>query len=79
MEEHGLLFDRNWMIVNENGVCLSQKQEPRLCLIRPLIDMMKNTMIIQAKGNQFIPVFKAYKLVFLCNCSLLTAHGWQNV
>ncbi|XP_069814348.1 molybdenum cofactor sulfurase isoform X1 [Dendropsophus ebraccatus] len=54
--EQGLLFDRNWMIVNENGVCLSQKQEPRLCLICPSIDMMKDTMIIQAKGMSSIEV-----------------------
>ncbi|KAM4029387.1 molybdenum cofactor sulfurase isoform 2-T2 [Anomaloglossus baeobatrachus] len=48
--EQGLLFDRNWMIVNENGVCLSQKQESRLCLIHPSIDMNKNIMTVQAKG-----------------------------
>ncbi|XP_056376754.1 molybdenum cofactor sulfurase isoform X2 [Hyla sarda] len=54
--EQGLLFDRNWMIVNENGVCLSQKQEPRLCLICPSIDIMKDTMIIQAKGMSSIEV-----------------------
>ncbi|XP_066435213.1 molybdenum cofactor sulfurase isoform X2 [Eleutherodactylus coqui] len=54
--EQGLLFDRNWMIVNENGVCLSQKQEPRLCLIQPSIDMIRNTMIIQATGTPPIEV-----------------------
>ncbi|XP_075684622.1 molybdenum cofactor sulfurase [Rhinoderma darwinii] len=54
--EQGLLFDRNWMIVNENGVCLSQKQESRLCLIHPSIDMMKHTMIIQAKGMSPIEI-----------------------
>ncbi|XP_072009060.1 molybdenum cofactor sulfurase isoform X2 [Engystomops pustulosus] len=54
--EQGLLFDRNWMIVNENGVCLSQKQEPRLCLIRPSIDMMKNKMIIKATGMTSIEI-----------------------
>ncbi|XP_077125673.1 molybdenum cofactor sulfurase isoform X1 [Ranitomeya variabilis] len=48
--EQGLLYDRNWMIVNENGVCLSQKQEPRLCFIHPTIDMIKNAMRIQGKG-----------------------------
>ncbi|XP_040288286.1 molybdenum cofactor sulfurase isoform X2 [Bufo bufo] len=54
--EQGLLFDRNWMIVNENGVCLSQKQEPRLCLIHPSIDTMKNIMKIQAKGMPSIEI-----------------------
>ncbi|OCT74365.1 molybdenum cofactor sulfurase [Xenopus laevis] len=48
--EQGLLFDRNWMIVNENRVCFSQKQEPNLCLIYPSIDLKKNIMIIKAKG-----------------------------
>ncbi|XP_075068892.1 molybdenum cofactor sulfurase isoform X2 [Mixophyes fleayi] len=54
--EQGLLFDRNWMIVNENGVCLSQKQEPKLCLIRPSIDLTKNILIIQAKGMSPIEI-----------------------
>uniref|UniRef100_A0A6I8R0P4 Molybdenum cofactor sulfurase n=1 Tax=Xenopus tropicalis TaxID=8364 RepID=A0A6I8R0P4_XENTR len=48
--EQGLLFDRNWMIVNENRVCFSQKNEPKLCLIHPSIDLKKNIMIIKAKG-----------------------------
>ncbi|CAH2283849.1 molybdenum cofactor sulfurase isoform X1, partial [Pelobates cultripes] len=54
--EQGLLFDRNWMIVNENGVCLSQKQEPNLCLICPSIDLNRNTMIIEAKGMTAIEI-----------------------
>ncbi|NXA33940.1 MOCOS sulfurase, partial [Eudromia elegans] len=46
----GLLYDRNWMVVNQNGVCMTQKQEPRLCLIHPSIDLKQNIMIIQAEG-----------------------------
>ncbi|KGL75951.1 Molybdenum cofactor sulfurase, partial [Tinamus guttatus] len=46
----GLLYDRNWMVVNQNGVCMTQKQEPRLCLINPSIDLEQNIMIIQAEG-----------------------------
>uniref|UniRef100_A0A8C6Z5Y3 Molybdenum cofactor sulfurase n=1 Tax=Nothoprocta perdicaria TaxID=30464 RepID=A0A8C6Z5Y3_NOTPE len=45
----GLLYDRNWMVVNQNGVCITQKQEPRLCLINPSIDLKQNIMIIQAE------------------------------
>ncbi|XP_041040822.1 molybdenum cofactor sulfurase [Carcharodon carcharias] len=48
--KHGLLYDRNWMIVNQNGVCLSQKQEPRLCLICPHIDLDQGIMTINAEG-----------------------------
>uniref|UniRef100_A0A8C3RXJ1 Molybdenum cofactor sulfurase n=1 Tax=Chelydra serpentina TaxID=8475 RepID=A0A8C3RXJ1_CHESE len=46
----GLLYDRSWMVVNQNGVCISQKQEPRLCLVHPLIDLEQNIMVIKAEG-----------------------------
>ncbi|XP_043852648.1 molybdenum cofactor sulfurase [Dromiciops gliroides] len=52
----GLLYDRNWMVVNHNGVCLSQKQEPRLCLIKPFIDLNRKTMVITAEGMEPIDV-----------------------
>ncbi|XP_017653484.2 molybdenum cofactor sulfurase isoform X2 [Nannospalax galili] len=48
----GLLYDRNWMVVNHNGICLSQKQEPRLCLIQPYIDLQQRIMVIKAKGME---------------------------
>ncbi|XP_010333725.2 molybdenum cofactor sulfurase isoform X2 [Saimiri boliviensis] len=47
----GLLYDRSWMVVNHNGVCLSQKQEPRLCLIQPFIDLQQRIMVIKAKDQ----------------------------
>ncbi|NWQ65761.1 MOCOS sulfurase, partial [Neopipo cinnamomea] len=46
----GLLYDRNWMVVNQNGVCMTQKQEPKLCLIKPSIDLKQKIMVIQAEG-----------------------------
>nr|XP_026646809.1 molybdenum cofactor sulfurase isoform X2 [Zonotrichia albicollis] len=46
----GLLYDRNWMVVNQNGVCMTQKQEPRLCLVNPSIDLKQKIMVIQAEG-----------------------------
>ncbi|KAM9576000.1 molybdenum cofactor sulfurase isoform 3-T3 [Guaruba guarouba] len=52
----GLLYDRNWMVVNQNGVCITQKQEPRLCLINPSIDLKKKIMVIQAEGMDPISV-----------------------
>ncbi|XP_055993933.1 molybdenum cofactor sulfurase [Sorex fumeus] len=52
----GLLYDRSWMIVNHNGICLSQKQEPRLCLIQPFIDLQRRTMVIRAQGMEPIEV-----------------------
>ncbi|XP_026983563.1 molybdenum cofactor sulfurase isoform X6 [Sagmatias obliquidens] len=52
----GLLYDRSWMVVNHNGVCLSQKQEPRLCLIQPFIDLQRRIMVIKAQGMEPIAV-----------------------
>ncbi|KAL7877688.1 hypothetical protein SRHO_G00043310 [Serrasalmus rhombeus] len=46
----GLLYDRTWMVVNENGVCLSQKREPKLCLIHPHICLASSTLRLQAPG-----------------------------
>ncbi|XP_062852171.1 molybdenum cofactor sulfurase isoform X2 [Trichomycterus rosablanca] len=52
----GLLYDRMWMVVNENGVCLSQKQEPKLCLIHPHICLNSNTLRLHASGMDPITV-----------------------
>ncbi|XP_040120808.1 molybdenum cofactor sulfurase [Oryx dammah] len=52
----GLLYDRSWMVVNHNGICLSQKQEPRLCLIQPFIDLQRRIMVIKAQGMEPIEV-----------------------
>ncbi|XP_067278417.1 molybdenum cofactor sulfurase isoform X2 [Pseudorasbora parva] len=52
----GLLYDRLWMVVNENGVCLSQKRETKLCLIRPIICLASNTLQLQVSGMEAISV-----------------------
>ncbi|XP_067241238.1 molybdenum cofactor sulfurase isoform X1 [Chanodichthys erythropterus] len=52
----GLLYDRLWMVVNENGVCLSQKREPKLCLIRPIICLASNTLQLQVSGMEAVTV-----------------------
>nr|XP_020455543.1 molybdenum cofactor sulfurase-like isoform X2 [Monopterus albus] len=52
----GLLYDRGWMVVNGNGVCLSQKRETRLCLIRPQVHLASNKLLLQASGMDTISV-----------------------
>ncbi|XP_051871432.1 molybdenum cofactor sulfurase isoform X2 [Pristis pectinata] len=54
--KHGLLYDRVWMIVNHNGIYLNQKQEPKLCLIHPHIDLEQGIMTISAEGMDPIMV-----------------------
>uniref|UniRef100_A0AAV2JLU5 MOSC domain-containing protein n=1 Tax=Knipowitschia caucasica TaxID=637954 RepID=A0AAV2JLU5_KNICA len=53
---HGLLYDRGWMVVNVNGVCLSQKREPRLCLIRPEVQLQRDTLLLRAPGMESLSV-----------------------
>ncbi|XP_024153562.1 molybdenum cofactor sulfurase [Oryzias melastigma] len=52
----GLLYDRGWMVVNGNGVCLNQKREPRLCLIRPRVHLPSNKLMLQAPGMDTISI-----------------------
>ncbi|KAK5882060.1 hypothetical protein CesoFtcFv8_020687 [Champsocephalus esox] len=52
----GLRYDRSWMVVNGNGVCLSQKRERRLCLIRPEVHLPSNKLLLQASGMDTILV-----------------------
>ena len=49
----GFLFDREWMIMTSNGVCLTQKQEPKMCLIVPSINLDKNELRLSYPGDKF--------------------------
>ncbi|XP_057197994.1 molybdenum cofactor sulfurase isoform X1 [Triplophysa rosa] len=68
----GLLYDRFWMVVNENGVCLSQKREPKLCLIQPVICLASNTLQLKVSGLKpvAIPLEPSVK-----NSGLRTSHS----
>lgn len=50
----GLLYDREWMVVTPAGVCLTQKREPKLCLIRPSIDLSSRLLILHFSGELHI-------------------------
>ena len=46
----GLMYDRHWMVVNSNGVCLSLKREERLSLIKPSIDLNNKCLWLHYQG-----------------------------
>ncbi|XP_050405457.1 molybdenum cofactor sulfurase isoform X1 [Patella vulgata] len=51
----GLLYDREWMIVSDSGVTISQKREQRLCLLKPFIDLQEQKLYLNFPGMpQFI-------------------------
>uniref|UniRef100_A0A8C6UV16 Molybdenum cofactor sulfurase n=1 Tax=Neogobius melanostomus TaxID=47308 RepID=A0A8C6UV16_9GOBI len=52
----GLLYDRGWMVVNGNGVCLSQKREARLCLIKPRVELSNNRLQLLAPEMESVSV-----------------------
>jgi uncharacterized protein len=46
--ETGLEFDRSWMVVDERGVFVSQRELPRMALIRPTLKQLD--MVLRATG-----------------------------
>lgn len=57
----GFLYDREWMVVTPAGVCLTQKQDTKLCLIQPSIDLSMRLLILQFPG-------KSHHIAYLCTC-----------
>ncbi len=50
VSDTGLKWDREWMVINDRGACLSQKQAPKLALIKPIIDIVKRTLTLSVNG-----------------------------
>ncbi|KAJ7022032.1 molybdenum cofactor sulfurase [Mycena alexandri] len=45
----GLLYDREWMLVDlSSGKTLSQKQYPRMALVRPSVDLNRHVLVVSA-------------------------------
>lgn len=52
IDSRGFKYDRQWMIVTENGVALTQKAEPLLCLINPCLSINSPYLTLSAFGKQ---------------------------
>lgn len=54
----GLKYDRQWMIVNSAGICMTQKRSSYLCLIKPFVHLETNLLEITCEGmpSIFIPL-----------------------
>ncbi|PSN40230.1 Molybdenum cofactor sulfurase [Blattella germanica] len=52
----GFLFDREWMVVTSAGVCLTQKQDTKLCLVQPYINLGLGLLILRFPGMVEISV-----------------------
>lgn len=72
----GLLYDREWMIITESGVCLTQKQEPRMCLLSPLINIKKNSMELSFPGtNHYLSNQLIIQIFVYTFCSFILRNG----
>lgn len=47
--ERGFLFDRHWMVVDDRGVFLTQRELPRMALIQPALN--ENGLELHAEGQ----------------------------
>lgn len=56
LNEKGLEYDREWMIMTSNGVCLTQKQQTNLCLIKPFISKRLQVITLTYPGMASIQV-----------------------
>lgn len=49
--QSGLLYDRQWVIVNAAGAVLTQKREAKLCFIMPEIDLIGKRLILHHRNK----------------------------
>jgi len=61
----GLLYDRNWAIVNARGVALTMKRVPKMSLIQPRLDLKRGILTLNFEGMQplEIPINEGDSLV----------------
>lgn len=50
----GLAYDRNWLVLDQYGSCITQKQVPKMCLICPTIDLAAGTLELSAPAAGMI-------------------------
>ena len=54
VESFGLQHDRRWMVVDETGRMITQRQKPRMCLIQPIL--LENGIKLSAENMQDISI-----------------------
>lgn len=56
VEPFGLQHDRRWMVVDEQGKMITQRQQSRMCLIQP--ELIDNGIILRTTGTPDLQVTK---------------------
>lgn len=50
LSSKGLMYDREWMIVNDDGLAVTQKNSTIMCLISPTLDLKNGTLTLNFPG-----------------------------
>ncbi|PAA63812.1 hypothetical protein BOX15_Mlig001940g2, partial [Macrostomum lignano] len=69
VDRRGFHLDRHWMVVNESGLCLTMKREPRLSQIRPFLDIQRRLLILNSPisdQNAVVPMDAGHQTAALC-------------
>eukprot|EP00026_Physarum_polycephalum_P002275 Phypoly_transcript_02281.p1 GENE.Phypoly_transcript_02281~~Phypoly_transcript_02281.p1 ORF type:complete len:806 (+),score=63.06 Phypoly_transcript_02281:39-2420(+) len=53
----GLQYDREWALVDSKGMYVNQKKVPKLCLVRPTIDIDNGFLHLDAENNPRLSLF----------------------
>lgn len=54
LNDKGLEYDREWMIVKRSGICLTQKLKPTLCMINPKLDLVNKTLTLTYGAGRYV-------------------------
>lgn len=54
LDARGLELDRRWMLIDENGVFLTQRKNPRMALLR--VEVREQHLVVQTEGLQELTV-----------------------
>jgi len=54
--ERGLLYDRQWMVIQNNTIPLTQKRVPQMCLIKPTLDRIKQLLTLTFPGVEDLSI-----------------------
>jgi uncharacterized protein YcbX len=52
--KRGLAFDRHWMVVEDNGKFLTQREHPKMALIKPSLD--EDRLVVRATGMPVLEI-----------------------
>ncbi|EFN88009.1 molybdenum cofactor sulfurase 1 [Harpegnathos saltator] len=70
LNSKGLEYDREWMIITSSGICLTQKHQTNLCLLKPVIFKEKNIMELSYPGMPTIAILLATTYKESTECSI---------